>query len=34
MFSEYVRLLRQKFSAALSPGDKMMPDTKEQLSER
>ncbi|XP_070828041.1 general transcription factor 3C polypeptide 1 [Chaetodon trifascialis] len=34
VFSEYVRLLRQKFTAALGPCDTVMPDTKQQLFSR
>uniref|UniRef100_A0A671TTZ8 Ral transcription factor IIIC subunit 1 n=1 Tax=Sparus aurata TaxID=8175 RepID=A0A671TTZ8_SPAAU len=34
VFSEYVQLLRQKFSTALSPGDLTVPDTKQQLFSR
>ncbi|XP_073327021.1 general transcription factor 3C polypeptide 1 isoform X3 [Pagrus major] len=34
VFSEYVRLLRQKFSTALNPGDLTVPDTKQQLFSR
>uniref|UniRef100_H3CS41 Uncharacterized protein n=1 Tax=Tetraodon nigroviridis TaxID=99883 RepID=H3CS41_TETNG len=34
VFSEYVKLLRQKFSTAPSLGDVMVPDTKGQLFER
>ncbi|KAM9363755.1 general transcription factor 3C polypeptide 1 [Symphorus nematophorus] len=34
VFSEYVRLLRQKFSAALVPCDMTMPDTKPELFSR
>uniref|UniRef100_A0A3Q1AI97 B-block binding subunit of TFIIIC domain-containing protein n=1 Tax=Amphiprion ocellaris TaxID=80972 RepID=A0A3Q1AI97_AMPOC len=33
-FSEYIRLLRQKFSCVLSAGDLIMPDTKQQLFSR
>ncbi|XP_044044024.1 general transcription factor 3C polypeptide 1 [Siniperca chuatsi] len=33
-FSEYVRLLRQKFCSALSAGDMIIPDTKHQLFSR
>lgn len=34
VFSEYVKLLRQKFSTAPSLGDVIVPDTKQQLCER
>ncbi|XP_041790222.1 general transcription factor 3C polypeptide 1 [Chelmon rostratus] len=34
VFSEYVRLLRQKFTSALGPCDTIMPDTKHQLFSR
>lgn len=34
VFSEYVRMLRQKFSSALNPYDMSMPDTKHQLFSR
>uniref|UniRef100_A0A3Q1G3K9 General transcription factor IIIC subunit 1 n=1 Tax=Acanthochromis polyacanthus TaxID=80966 RepID=A0A3Q1G3K9_9TELE len=33
-YSEYIRLLRQKFSCVLSAGDLIMPDTKQQLFSR
>nr|XP_046226632.1 general transcription factor 3C polypeptide 1-like [Scatophagus argus] len=34
VFSEYVRLLRQKFSSTVSPCDAVIPDTKHQLFSR